>query len=291
VFIRVDRTIRTLDTALVSLKFLMRWQSVRRLGVAVLAIAATLAAPVSEAAPPAADASHCDPSLAPSANYPFKYINRGDRCEGVYIQLVGSTTLAMLSFTSVFGEFDPKTGQPLVIGWPSAPHGADVQLRALTTRQHLYYRMDTRVHAGDSQYRWPTDVLAAMGFGRLDVGLLGWTHLSVGGTDQEVLLPLSVSQGSAPATTATGAYTLLVEPAAQLSELFVTVSRLGSDGGAERIVQPSRELGYGYYPADNTIEISIDAPAERGVYAVQLGAKLRGGGASTLRFLFQAPGH
>jgi hypothetical protein len=74
-----------------------------------------------------------------------------------------------------------------------------------------------------------------------------------------------------------------------LSELFVTITRL-ADGGAERPVQPARELGYGYYPADNAIEIPIEAPAERGVYAVQLGAKLRGGGVSTLRFLFYAPG-
>jgi hypothetical protein len=274
----------------VSLKCVMPWQSVRGLGLAAFAIFATLAAAAPEAAPTATESSHCDPSLAPSANYPFKYINRGDRCEGVYIQLVGSTPLAMLSFTSVFGAFDLKAGQPLVIGWPSLPNGGDVQLRALTTRQHVYYRMDTRVHAGDSQYRWPTDVLAAMGFGRVDIGLLGWTHTSIGGTDQEVLLPLSVSQGGSPGTAA-AAYTLLVEPAAQLSELYVTVSRLANDGGADRIVQPARELGYGYYPADNTIEIPIEAPAERGVYAVQLGAKLRGGGASTLRFLFQAPGH
>jgi hypothetical protein len=251
-----------------------------------------LAAPMSQAAPSAAESSHCDPSLAPSANYPFKYINRGDRCEGVYIQLVGSTTLAMLSFTSAFGEFDPKAGQPLLIAWPYAPTGADVQLRALTTRQHLYYRMDTRVRAGDPQYRWPTDVLAAMGFGRADIGLLGWMHSKVGGNDQDVFLPLSVNQGSSP-NAAAGAYTLWVQPAAQLSELYITVSRLAGDrdGGAEHTVQPTRELGYGYYPADNTIEIPIDAPAERGVYAVQLGAKLRGGGASTLRFLFQAPGH
>jgi hypothetical protein len=272
---------------LVRLKFLIWCRSIRSFGVAVLSIAAAVGAPMSHAAP--AEPSHCDPALAPSANYPFKYINRGDRCEGVYIQLVGSTTLALLSFTSAFGAFDAKSGQPLVITWPLAPKGGDVQLRALTTRQHLYYRMDTRVRAGESQYRWPTDVLAAMGFGRADIGLLGWTHLSVGGIDQQVFLPVSVSPGSPPGPAA-GAYTVLVEPAVQLSELYVTVSRPAGDGVAERIVQPAHELGYGYYPADNTIEIPIEAPAERGVYAVQLGAKLRGGGASTLRFLFQAPG-
>jgi hypothetical protein len=280
----------------VRLKLLIRRQSVRGRGrgrgrgLAVLALAATLGPAMSEAAAWAAEASHCDPSLAPSANYPFKYINRGDRCEGVYIQLVGSTTLTMLSFTSVFGAFDAKTAQPLVIGWTPAPGTGEVQLRALTTRQHLYYRMDTRVRAGESRYRWPTDVLAAMGFGRVDIGLLGWIHLSVGGTDQEVLLPVSVNQGGSPIAAGTGPYTLLVEPAAQLSELFVTISRFPVEGGPERIVQPTRELGYGYYPADNVIEIPIEAPAERGVYAVQLGAKIRAGGASTLRFLFQAPG-
>jgi hypothetical protein len=277
----------------VSLKLLIGRQSVRGLGLATLAVAAALVGPLSQAAATASEPSHCDPSLAPSANFPFKYITRGDRCEGVYIQLVGSTTLAMLSFTSAFTGFDPKLGQPLLIAWPYAPAGADVQLRALTTRQHLYYRMDTQVHAGNSQYRWPTDVLAAMGFGRADIGVLGWTHLKIGGGDQDVLLPLSVNQGGVPGASA-GAYTLLVQPAAQLSELYVTVSRLAGDGagdgGAERIVQPTHELGYGYYPADNSIEIPIEAPAERGIYAVQLGAKLRGGGASTLRFLFQAPG-
>src|SRR5580692_1992742 len=163
---RVDRISRTLDTALVRLKLLIRRQSVRGLWLPVLALVAALAPAMSEAAAWAAEASHCDPSLAPSANYPFKYINRGDRCEGVYIQLVGSTTLTMLSFTSVFGAFDAKTAQPLVIGWTPAPGTGEVQLRALTTRQHLYYRMDTRVRAGESRYRWPTDVLAAMGFGR-----------------------------------------------------------------------------------------------------------------------------
>jgi hypothetical protein len=273
------------------LKLLVRRQSVRGLGLAVLALVATLAPAMSGAAGSATEGSHCDPTLAPSANYPFKYINRGDRCEGVYIQLVGSTTLTMLSFTSVFGAFDAKAAQPLVIGWTPAPGIGEVQLRALTTRQRLYYRMDTRVRAGDSHYRWPTDVLSAMGFGRVDVGLLGWTHLGVGGTDQEVMLPVSVNQGGPPITAGVGPYTLLVEPAAQLSELFVTISRIPTEGGAERIVQPTRELGFGYYPADNVIEIPIEAPAERGVYAVQLGAKIRAGGASTLRFLFQAPGH
>lgn len=263
--------------------------SIRRWSLAVLALAATLAGGTPDAVAAEADArSHCDPSLAPSSNYPFKYVDRGNRCEGVYIRLVGSSSLTMLSFTAAFGAFDPKAGRPLSIGWVPPPNASDVVLRALTTRQHLYYRMDTRVHAGETRYLWPTDVLAAMNLGRVDIGLVGWTRQMVGGTEQEVLLPLSASPGDPPASPK--AYTLLVQSAAQLSELFVTVTRLAADGGAERPVQPARELGYGYYPADDAIEIPLEVPVERGVYAVQLGAKLRSGGAATLRFLFYAPG-
>ena len=119
-----------------------------------------------------------------------------------------------------------------------------------------------------------------------EVGLVGWTRQVVGGAEQEVLLPLAASQVGEP--TPTGPYTLLVQPATELSDLFLTVTRLAADGSAERPVQPIRSLAYGYYPADNPIEIPVDVPAESGLYAVQLGAKLRSGGASTLRFVFYA---
>jgi hypothetical protein len=262
----------------------------RGLDLAVLALAAMVGTARSDVATAQAEPSHCDPSLAPSANYPFRYLNRGDRCEGVYVRLVGGTTLNLLSFTATFGAIDPKAGPPVVVEWPSAPNAAGVQLRAVTTRRHLYYRMDTSVRAGTAQYHWPTDVLAAVGLSRPDIGLIGWMHQMIGGTEEEVLLPLSASQGNAPGPAGRETYTLLVQPAAQLSELFITVKRLATDAGAERLVQPTHELGYGYYPADEAIEIPIEAPAEHGIYAVQLGAKLRGGGVSTLRFLFHAPG-
>jgi hypothetical protein len=231
--------------------------------------------------------SHCDPSLAPSTNHPYKYVARGDRCEGVYIQLVGSTPLKLLSFTSAFGAFDPQAGQPLTIEWSAPKWAPDVQLRALSMRRHFYYRMDTGVGAGGTRYRWPTDVLSAVKLGRAEIGLIGWTRRVVGGDVEDVLLPLAASQSSEQRST--GPYTLLVQSATELSDLYLTITRLADDGGAEHIVQPSRELGYGYYPAENAIEIPIDAPTASGLYAVQLGARLRSGGTSTLRFVFYAP--
>jgi hypothetical protein len=58
--------------------------STRKLGLAALALAAALGAGTSHAVTSEAERSHCDPWLAPASNYPFKYVDRGDRCEGVY---------------------------------------------------------------------------------------------------------------------------------------------------------------------------------------------------------------
>jgi hypothetical protein len=252
---------------------------ISRLCPAVLALVAT-----SSAAAP----SHCDPSLAPSTNHPFAYAERGDRCEGVYIQAVSGTTLALLSFTAAFNAIDPNASQPLVIEWPVPPGMREVQLRALSMQRRLFYRMDTSVQASSTRYRWPTDVLAAVKLKRADIGLLGWTRLAVGGAAQDVLLPLTASQGNPGA--ATGLYTFVVRPAAELGQLFLTVTRVAPDGSQLGTLQSTRELGYGYYPAEAAIEVTIDAPVERGLYAVHLGASLRSGGASTLQFMFHTPG-
>src|SRR5215471_16403403 len=94
-----------------------------RLWLVTLALVANSGA----AAPP-----YCDPSLAPSTNHPVGYAERGDRCEGVYIQAVSGTIPALASFTAAFGALDPGSGQPLIVEWPAPLGTRDVQLRALS---------------------------------------------------------------------------------------------------------------------------------------------------------------
>lgn len=233
--------------------------------------------------------THCDPSLAPSTNHPYAYIERGDRCEGIYIQAVGGTTLALLSFTASQGEMEIDAGRPLLLEWSAPPGDRDVQLRAQSMQRRLFYRMDTNVRAGGTRYQWPTDGLATVKLARADLGLVGFTRVTIGGVEREVLLPLSASQ-SAGARAAPAAYTLLLRPAVGLSELFVSVAPLLPDGGAAHGVAPARELGYGLYPADALIEVPIDTPRKPGLYAVQIGARLRSGGSTTLQFVFHQPG-
>jgi hypothetical protein len=237
----------------------------------------------------AAAPTHCDPSLAPSTNHPYRYMERGDRCEGVFIQPVGGTMLSLLSFTAPIGQIELEPGRPLLLAWPGPPGTRDVQLRARSMQRRLFYRMDTSVRAGDTHYRWPTEGLVAVRLARADLGLVGFTRMTIGDAEQEVLLPLSASQSSSSRATPS-AYTLLLRPAVGLSELFVGVTPLGPDGRAAQGVAPGRELGYGLYPADAVIEVPIASPRERGLYAVQIGARLRGGGSTTLQFLFYQPG-
>lgn len=235
----------------------------------------------------------CDASLAPSSNHPYRYIQRGDRCEGVYIQAVAGTVLTLLSFTGSLGEIHLASGRPLLLEWPAPPGDRDVQLRALSMQRRLFYRMDTSVRAGATRYEWPTDGLVAVKLAPADLGLVGFTRLIIGGAEQEVLLPLSAGQ-SAGIRAAPSAYTLLLRPAVGLSELFVSVTALGPDGrgaqGGAQSVAPARELGYGLYPADALIEVPIAVPRERGLYGVHLGAKQRSGGSTTLQFVFHHPG-
>ena len=232
---------------------------------------------------------HCDPSLAQSTNHPYRYIQRGDRCEGVYIQAVGGTTLALLSFTASLPEIDIQSGRPLLLEWPAPPGDREVQLRAQSMQRRLFYRMDTSVRAGDTRYRWPSDGLAVVKLARADVGLIGRTRMTIGGVEQEVLLPLSASQSTATRASA-AVYTLLLRPTVSLSELFLSVAPLGPNGRAAQGADPGRELGYGLYPADALVEVPIDAPRERGLYAVQIGARLRSGGSTTLQFVFYHAG-
>src|ERR1700722_7142091 len=60
----------------------------------------------------------CDPNLMQLGQNPEGYRQRGDRCEGIYIEpFSGSTTPVIPSFTAVFDEFDPRAN--LRVEWSS----------------------------------------------------------------------------------------------------------------------------------------------------------------------------
>jgi hypothetical protein len=133
----------------------------------------------------------CDQTLEPVVGSPFGYRSRGDRCEGIYVREV-SGVLVVASMVSDLGEFDASSRAPINVAW-SPPKGAsEVRLRAQGLRRRLYYRMDSILPTGASNYTWPSDVLSGLGLGLREVGLIAWTRLPLGNETQRVIMPVRV---------------------------------------------------------------------------------------------------
>ena len=137
----------------------------------------------------------CDPDLEQSVTDQLGYRLRGDRCEGRYIQEVGSTILFAVSLTESFEEYDLTSGKDLIVEW-TTPTAHDVHLRAQGLRHRLYYRMDTIRPPEKTSYPWPTDILASLEIPHDDVGVVGWMTYTMSGTERKVYLPLRISQKS-----------------------------------------------------------------------------------------------
>jgi len=234
----------------------------------------------------AAQIRSCDPLLEQPTTNPNGYRLRGDRCEGIYIQQVAGTPLVVASFTESFEEYDARSARNLIIRW-SAPPSGDVHLRALGLRRKLYYRMDTTRSSSGGSYTWPADMLGALNIGKVDVGLAGWTRYRVGPTDRDVYVPVNV--GRPEARSASNAYTLVLLPGVPLSEVYVSMALVGSDGRPAKFVRDEEPLRYNYYPAERPIDILITKPMTPGVYYVLLGATLTDGGSLTTELWFYHP--
>jgi hypothetical protein len=232
-----------------------------------------------------AQGPHCDQDLNPAATNPLAYRLRGDRCEGVYIQDVGATTLRLVSFTESYEEFDASLASPLLLEW-TPPQNATVHLRAQSVRTRLYYRMDSDRSAGSASFSWPGDVLAALQLRKTELGVLAWTTRRVGSTDRTVLEPLRVRQRSASMP---GVYRFVVVPGVQVDEIFISVAPLRPNGDTGPYVIDKQPALVGYYPAGRPAVISIPPPSSAGIYRIDLGATLARGGTSAMTAYFSRP--
>jgi len=229
---------------------------------------------------------YCDPNLNAPAHHPYGYSRREDRCEGVYIQEVASTALHIVSLTDSFEDYDLDVAKDLLVEWTVSGDSA-VQLRAQGLRRRLYYRMDT-VRAGNANsYRWPSGLLAALNIPKKHLGVVGWTRTVVGQIERSVYLPLRVSQRQQPRQLRR--YQLVLLPGRELTEVFVSLATVGLDGQPALFLRDGEALGYGHYPAEWPIPISIPYPEAAGFYYLEIGATLSGGGVSAAELWFYHP--
>lgn len=229
----------------------------------------------------AAQGSPCDRGLEALARGPHGYVLRGNRCEGVYAQQVSGSALWVASFTQFFEEYDLTSGADLLVEW-AAPANLGVRLRAQGIKPELYYRMDAVDTGASHSFRWPSDLLAAQHISREDIGVLGWTRYSLGGVDRDVYVPLRIRQHkSAPET---DRYELVLFPAVELKEVYLSLAAVGPDGRPRSFIEQGKRLGYGFYPAERPVRIRLRGLGDPGVYYLEIGAELAGGGTAALTY-------
>jgi hypothetical protein len=223
---------------------------------------------------------HCDRNLRQTSDHATSYRLRGDRCEGLYIRNVSQETY-LASFTESFEQFDISGAKSLKLQW-TAPSEGPVQLRANSLRQRFYYRMDSHRPVGNTSYQWSTDVLALLGVGKKDLGVVAWMPNLVAGKD--VYLPISVTQGAGAG--AARNYQVVLFPGEELTEVFVSIALLQQDGRPGPPIQKDKPLRYGYYPAERAISFNLLGLTTPGIHQLRIGATLRSGGSWTTEVLF-----
>jgi hypothetical protein len=219
---------------------------------------------------------HCDSSLILNTDNPLGYNNRGDRCEGIYIKEVGSTTLSIVSLTGFFEQYNIKSGKPIHIEWDKPPDDSIVHIRVQGIKRRLYYRMDTFQLSGTKSYTWSSDILASLNIHKEDIGIVGISRYFVGQTLHNVYLPLCIRQEESKLHI--GSYKLILLPGVELTEVYISLAPTGSDGMPKEFIKDEEKLGYGYYPAERGIVISISGLQEVGTYYMEIGAILKAGG-------------
>lgn len=229
----------------------------------------------------------CDKSIDQSSKDKNGYRQRGDRCEGVYIQGVSSPALRVVSLVESFAEFD-LADTVLQVAWDSIPAGVPVHLRANALRPHLYYRFDAIRPVGSTSYRWPTAMLRSLELTKRDLGVLAWYPQPVGSSTRDVYLPIRI--GQQPASASAKRYVLVLVPGAELSEVFLSLAPVNAQGQPGTFVMQDKPLQRGFYPAGRGITIPISGLTTRGVHYLEISATLRAGGSATTRLWFYHSG-
>jgi hypothetical protein len=163
-----------------------------------------------------AQATPCDPSLAVNRDDPWQYKRRGSRCEGRYLEPVGSASLRVVGYYVGAPWTGSASGQSIWISWPAGVH-APVRLRATSLRWRTFYRMDAVVLPEATRYQWPSEVLRGLQLAGQDIAL---TATSIGKTalgDARLFLPVTI--GDAAGAIVHGAPTLVLVSDADLDEV------------------------------------------------------------------------
>jgi hypothetical protein len=250
-----------------------------------------VAVAVATAAPAvAAPEDHCDPTINPAKlrDKPLGYRPFGDRCEGLYAQSVGASTMRVVSFTAGAARFKTGEPKPILIAWPKVKDGP-IRLRAKSLKSNLYYQMDTLQPETASSFTWRTDMVRRLSLGARDLGLVGWMEARVGGETETVYLPLTVRQGGAGK--AARDYRLLIAPGQPLKTVSWSIYRFDETDQRYHQVPPKATQQRNVHRSSRGVPIPIRDLPGKGIYYIEITGELPADGLKTSRKIwFYHPG-
>ena len=223
----------------------------------------------------------CDPRLRPQAG-PWGYSQRGDRCEGLYEELVSEGALRPVSLVS---SESPLPTTEVQLSWPQPESSVEVAVLATSLRPTMFYRMDALVRG--TTYRWATDVVRGLKIGERDLGLLAMTQELVAKASRRVYLPVGIG----PRTDAPPAgYVLRVASPEDLSDVIFGVWRVDAAGRRGAVAIAERPLKRPYYASSTPVTFAFSLPASApGLYEVGISGLRTAavGGSTSTTFLMR----
>ncbi len=226
---------------------------------------------------------HCDPAVLRYAlSGPIGYRLQTDRCEGHYRQQASAGGLTVASLLTNCEDYDPTDNTPLILRWDAAD--GPVKLRGISMRSNTLYRMDRKCKPDEDSFSWPTDFLAWQRFRKSELGIKAFQIRTLCGSEVEVLIPLSITQGGSALEK--GGYRLVLWPGIALQKVCMSIAPVDQDGCRGKYIF-SGPLEQKLYPAERPIVQEIPDLPKTGLYAVDIEASTRQGWLTTANFYFQ----
>ncbi len=199
-----------------------------------------------------------------TGSHPYRQI--GERCEGKFGQEVGGRPLFVFSLTRGFSYEEVGITDTLLVEW-HAPSGADSRIRVEANAPHVNYQMDTTQPGAQTEFEWPAGILVSSRMSRQDLGATASTEITIAGRAQTILLPLTIRPAHTRLSCAST--NLQLWTGIKLSEVTVTLVPLDEEGSRREPILADDSLRYGYYPAEQLIEVPLSYSGSS-VYYIKL---------------------
>jgi hypothetical protein len=208
--------------------------------------------------------AQCDPELTARTNPKNRdrYSQRGDRCEGVYLEQVSGTIgdLLIASLTASRTRLSswPSAG-PLTLRWNPVAE-SDVHIQAFPIVPRKFFRLDV-VKKFIKAYVWDTSLVEKY-LAPAETGIVAWTSVAVNGAPARLYLPVAFGDVSD-----LGLYRLTLISPIDLSEIYLTITSIVP---SEKPVCTRVPQKFASYPADQKIEINLPQLPKPGRYRVEV---------------------